>query len=83
MFLWERFPSNVPKPMVFVVIVIEETILEDGSRGTRLSNTYKPRAWRWFNTKQHAKKSIINILNKEESFCFKPYSHAPLVIVER
>lgn len=81
MFLWERFPSNVPKPMEFLVVVIEEITLEDGSRGTRYSNTYKPRAWIWLNTKHHAKKSIIDILNKEESLCFKPCLHTRLVIM--
>lgn len=37
--------------------------------------TYKPRAWRWLNTKQASNKSMEKVIDKAEAFCFRPYSY--------
>lgn len=46
MFLWERFSMVTPKLLEFSIMVMEEVVFPYGSRATRPSNAYKPRAWR-------------------------------------
>lgn len=64
MFLLEKFLAVAPKPVDFPSITMEEVVLSDGSRGTRLSNTYKPRAWRWVTATQAANKSLAKVIDK-------------------
>lgn len=59
MFLWERFSMIAPKSMEFSIAVMEEVVFPDRSKGTRPYNSSKPRAWRWFNTKQEANQSLL------------------------
>lgn len=75
--LWKRFLKLAPKPTEFLTVIMEEIVLADGSKGTRPSNTHKPRVWRWLNAKESANKCLFKVLNKEESFCFQPYSYTP------
>lgn len=57
---------------------MEYVMCQDGSRRLRPSNTYNPRAWRWLNIKQAAaKKCLVKAINREEAFCFRPYSYTP------
>lgn len=74
-FLWEWF---------FVLALkrwsthrMEEEVFLDGSRGMGPSNTYKPRTWRWLNAKHALNKLLEKAINKDEAFCFRPYSYAP------
>lgn len=64
-----------PKPTKFLAVNMENVLLSDSSRRMRLSNTYKPRAWRWLNTKQASNKSLVKLIDKEEGFCFSPCSY--------
>lgn len=82
MFLRERFPAIAPKPIKFPAIIMEEVMLANGSRGTKHSNTYKPRAWIWLNSKQATNKSLAKVIDKEERFCFRPYSYTPQGIMK-
>lgn len=56
---------------------IEEMVSLDVSIGMRASNTYKPRTWRWLNAKQATNKSFAKVIDKNEAFCFRPYSYTP------
>lgn len=76
-FLWERFSTLTPKPMEFSTVLMEEVVFSDGSRGIRPSNSYKPRAWRWPNTKQAFNNSLVEVIGKDHSFCFRTYSYTP------
>lgn len=68
MFLWERSPTITPKPMEFPMGTMEEVVFQDGSKGTKPSNTYKSRAWRWLNAKQATNKSLEKVIDKEDGF---------------
>lgn len=70
MFIWKRFP-------VIAAIIMEEVILPEGSKGMRSSNSYKPSAWRWLNSKQVSIKYLAYVIDNEEVFCFRPYSYNP------
>lgn len=49
----------------------------DGSRGTRPSNTYKPRSWSWINAEQASTKSPEKVSDEENSFFFRSKSYFP------
>lgn len=48
----------------------------------RPSNTYNPLALRWLNIKQALNKSLTKVIDKEEAFCFSPYSYTPKGIMK-
>lgn len=74
MFFWERFSVIAPKPDGVSGCC-------DGGGGIpirlqRDETIYKPRVWRWFNGKQPSNKSLVNVIDKEETSHFKkPYSY--------
>lgn len=65
-----------PKLMEFQDVVME-AMFSDGSGGMRPSNIYKPRAWRWLNTKQALNKSFEKVDYKEDALCFRSYFYTP------
>lgn len=67
------------KPMEFLVMVMEETVFPDGSIRMRSSTIYKPLAWRSLNAKQASNKPPVKVIDKEDAFCFKPYSYTPRI----
>lgn len=74
MFLWEWFSALASKLTEFPEVVIEEVVFLDGSRRMRPSNTFKNWACRWLNVNQYLDKSSMNVIDKREAFCFRPYS---------
>lgn len=82
MFLWWRLSLIVPKSIEFPAVVMEEVIMVDGFTGTCLSNTYKPREWRWLNDKQSASKPLFKVIDKEEGSFFRRYSYSPQSILK-
>lgn len=66
--------SIVPKPTEFRTIVTEEVTLMNGSKKTKASITYKPRAWRWINRKLVVSKFLVKVVDYKENFCFRLYS---------
>lgn len=66
MFLNERFFTILPNLVEFLVVVMD-------SKGMRPSNIYKPRAWRYLNTKQASNKLLAKVI-KQNALYFRPYS---------
>lgn len=51
----------VPKTTKFPCMVTKEVALTNGLKKTKASGTFKPRAWRWLNSKPLSIKSLMKI----------------------
>lgn len=67
LFIWERFPPLMSKPINFPSGHRKVT-LANGSKGMRALYTHKHRAWRWLNLKQSSNSSLAKVLDQEDSF---------------
>lgn len=77
MFLWERFKSYSSQPTVFEASTM--MMVEDENRVMRSvpNKPKKMRAQRWSNLKQTNDKNLIEFIDSEKHFCFRPYEYTP------
>lgn len=72
---WERFLSIATKTNRVSHDGLGRGDANGRSEENKDIKMYKPRALRWLNTKPLARKSLLKVLDKEENFCFSPYSY--------
>lgn len=68
MYMWERFPLIARQPVEFPAVVNEGSDMADNSK-KKITDTHKPRAWRWLNVKSLVYKSLLNVFDEENTFC--------------
>lgn len=61
------------EPMENPKVVMEEAVYQDGLRRMKLLKIYKPRAWKWLNAKHASNKSLAKVIDRDETFYFRPY----------
>lgn len=63
-------------------MVKEEVMFFDGSRGIRLSNTYKASSLEVAYSKEALNKFLEKVNDKEDALCFRTYSYTPWGIMK-
>lgn len=79
-FLWEHFGSITPKATEFDPVIITDDMVDGKAKKTK-SAPYMPRAWQLSGIKQAVDKTLVSVINREEEFTFRLYTHTPSTVV--
>lgn len=82
LFLWERFSNLAPQPVQFESVTMRTFEDEDGIVRTVPDKPARMRAQRWSNLKQQKGKDLMDYIDSEKHFCFRPYGSTPRGVVE-
>lgn len=82
LFLWERFKYLGPKPAQFEAVNMVDVEDENGIVKSVPDKPVKMRAQRWSNMKQHKGKELVEGIDSEKQFTFRPYAFTPRGIAE-
>lgn len=82
MFLWERFKNYGPQTSTFEAITMMTVEDENGIVRSIPDKPKKMRAQRWSNLKQLKGKDLVEFIDSEKQFSFRPYGYAPRGVSE-
>lgn len=82
MFPWERFKNYSPQPIVFEASTMMTVEDENGVVRSVPDKPEKMRAQRWSNLKQLKGKDLVEFIDSEKHFSFRPYKYTPRGVSE-
>lgn len=82
LYLWERFKGLAPQPVQFEAVNTGTVEYENGIVKTVPDKSKKMRAQRCSNLKQQKSKDLVDYINSEKQFAFRPYASTPRGIAE-
>lgn len=82
MFLWEMFSNLAPQPIQFEAVTMRTFEDEDGIVRTVPDKSPRMRAQRWSNLEQQKGKDLMDYIDSEKHFSFRPYGSTPRGVVE-
>lgn len=65
--------------MEFEEVAFSDAVVNDEVKKKK-SHPIMPRAWQWSKVKQTLNQTLVNVIDREEEFNFRPYIHTPLVL---
>lgn len=82
LFLWGRFSNLAPQLVQFEAMTMRTIEDEDRIVRTVTDKPARMRAQRWSNLKQQKGKDLVDYIDSEKHFSFRPYGSTPRGVVE-